>query len=195
VGSNGPETISRLREAAPEARILALTRENDEVGRDYLRGAGADACLPIWQLRDGLARAVKELLEPDAARRIVKTILCIEDDAEMIDLIRFILRRHSFRTVATLGGHKALDAVLRVKPDLVLLDLMMPDVSGWDVYREMKAHEDTKDIPIIVVTVIEPHWSKKRGLDPEDVEGYLVKPFLPRALVDQVSRTVGQAAG
>jgi response regulator RpfG family c-di-GMP phosphodiesterase len=72
---------------------------------------------------------------------------------------------------------------------------MMPDVSGWDVYREMKAHEDTKDIPIIVVTVIEPHWSKKRGLDPEDVEGYLVKPFLPRALVDQVSRTVGQAAG
>lgn len=86
-----------------------------------------------------------------------------------------------------------MDTIRRVNPDLVLLDLMMPDVSGWDVYQQLKTEEATKDIPVIVVTVLDPYWSRRRGLAPTDVDGYLVKPFLPDTLVSEVHRTLKES--
>jgi len=150
--------------------------------------------MPIWQVRDRLRPALKRVLEPDVQTRPARTVVCVEDDAEMIDLIRFILKRHGIEMVGALGGHQAHDTIRRTKPDLVLLDLMMPDVSGWEVYRQLRADEETKGIPVIVVTVLEQFWSEKRGLAPEDVDGYLVKPFMPRALVDEVVKTIERSA-
>ncbi len=85
-----------------------------------------------------------------------KHILCIEDEPEMIDLIRLILGRRGFDVTGAAGGKAGLLAVRKELPDLVLLDLMMPDMDGWEVYQQMKADESTRHIPVIVVTATGP---------------------------------------
>jgi CheY-like chemotaxis protein len=81
-----------------------------------------------------------------------KFILCIEDEPEMIDLIRLILERRGFNVQGAAGGVEGIKKVRELHPDLVLLDLMMPDMDGWEVYQQMKADESTRNIPVIVVT-------------------------------------------
>jgi DNA-binding response OmpR family regulator len=187
---DGVETVRKLKAAAPEAKIVALTMEEDEEYLDAVRSAGAGACICIWEVRQRLLPALRELLMPKAEGQARRTVVCVEDEVDVVDLIDYILARHDFKTVAALGGRTALDVIRRVKPDLVLLDLMMPDVTGWEVFRQLKADEETKDIPIIVVSVLGPRWSEKKGLDPTAVEGYVVKPFVPHELVQQINRTL-----
>jgi two-component system response regulator VicR len=81
-----------------------------------------------------------------------KTAVCIMNEPERIDLVRRILERKGFELVGAVGGREGLDTVRKLKPDLVLLDLMMPDMDGWEVYQQMKADEELKTIPAIVVT-------------------------------------------
>ena len=82
----------------------------------------------------------------------VKRIVCIEDETEMIDLIQLILGRRGFEVVGAPVGKEGLQLVRDMHPDLVLLDLMMPDMDGWEVYQQMKAEESTRNIPVIIVT-------------------------------------------
>ncbi len=78
--------------------------------------------------------------------KVAKRILCIEDEPEMIDLIRLILGRRGFEVIGAAGGNAGIKAVREQLPDLVLLDLMMPDMDGWEVYQQMKANESTRNI-------------------------------------------------
>ena len=68
-----------------------------------------------------------------------KKVVYIEDEPEMIDLVRLILGRKGFEVIGANGGIEGLDTVRRERPDLVLLDLMMPDMDGWEVYQQIKA--------------------------------------------------------
>jgi DNA-binding response OmpR family regulator len=127
-----------------------------------------------------------------------RRILCIEDEPEMIDLIRLILERKGFEVLGAVGGQEGLEAVRREKPDLVLLDLMMPDVDGWEVYRQMKADEELQHIPVVVVTAKAQSIDKVLGLHIAKVDDYVTKPFGPGDLVDSVERVLkkqGQASG
>ncbi len=73
-------------------------------------------------------------------------------------------------------------------PDLVLLDLMMPDMDGWEVYQQMKAEESTRNIPVIIVTAKAQNIDKVLGLHIAKVDDYIAKPFGPQELVDSVER-------
>jgi len=188
------ETIRTLRAVAPAAQIVALTMEEEEAYLDAVRSAGAGASICIWEVRQKLLPTLKKLLLPETREETRKTVVCVEDEVDVVDLIEYVLARHDFETVASLGGRTAIDVIRRVKPDVVLLDLMMPDVTGWEVYQQMKADAETKDIPIIVLSVLSPRWSEKKGLDPSAVEGYMVKPFAPHELVEEINRTLGMVA-
>ena len=120
-----------------------------------------------------------------------KMIVCIEDEPEMIDLIRLILRRASYDFVGALGGVEGLEAVRNHKPDLVLLDLMMPDVDGWEVYRQMKADDALKDTPVIVITAKAQSIDRVLGLHIAKVDDYITKPFGPQELLDSVAAILG----
>jgi DNA-binding response OmpR family regulator len=117
-----------------------------------------------------------------------RRVLCIEDEPEMIDLIRLILERKGFEVMGAVGGQEGLDTVRREKPDLVLLDLMMPDVDGWEVYRQMKADDELKSIPVVVVTAKAQSIDKVLGLHIAKVDDYVTKPFGPTDLLDSVDR-------
>ena len=78
-----------------------------------------------------------------------------------------------------------------LKPDLVLLDLMMPDMDGWEVYQKMKTDEDLKEIPVIVVTAKAQSIDKVLGLHIAKVEDYVTKPFGPQELLQAVNKVLG----
>ncbi|MCP4538070.1 MAG: response regulator transcription factor [Chloroflexi bacterium] len=120
-----------------------------------------------------------------------KKVVCIEDEPEMIDLVKLILGRKGFELTGAVGGREGLDAVRRIKPDLVLLDLMMPDMDGWEVYQQMKADEELKAIPVIVVTAKAQSIDKVLGLHIAKVDDYVTKPFGPQELLQSVERVLG----
>jgi DNA-binding response OmpR family regulator len=119
-----------------------------------------------------------------------KRILCIEDEAEMIDLMRLILSRKGYDVSGAAGGQEGLEKVRTEMPDLVLLDLMMPDMGGWEVYQQMKADEKMKDIPVIIVTAKAQSIDKVLGLYIAKVDDYIAKPFSPSELINSVEHVL-----
>ena len=119
-----------------------------------------------------------------------KKILCIEDEEAMIELLRLILERKGFDFCGANGGQEGLDIVREVMPDLILLDLMMPDVDGWAVYRQLKADDELNDIPVIVVTAKAQSIDKVLGLRIARVDDYITKPFATKDLLDSIYRAL-----
>lgn len=119
-----------------------------------------------------------------------KVVVCIEDEPEMIDLVKLILGRKGFELVGAVGGREGLETVRTLKPDLVLLDLMMPDMDGWEVYQQMKTDEELKSIPVIVVTAKAQSIDKVLGLHIAKVDDYVTKPFGPQELLQSVNKVL-----
>ena len=120
-----------------------------------------------------------------------RKVVCVEDEPEVIDLIRLILGRKGFDLSGAIGGQAGLDLIRTLKPDLVLLDLMMPDMDGWEVYRQLRADPDLKNIPVIVVTCRARSIDKFYGLHIAKVDDYVTKPFGPQELLRSVERVLG----
>jgi len=119
-----------------------------------------------------------------------KQVVYIEDEQEMIDLVRLILSRKGYDVIGANGGREGLDLVRQIRPQLVLLDLMMPDMDGWDVYQQIRAEEATRNIPVIVITAKAQSIDKVLGLHIAKVDAYISKPFSPSDLVESVERVL-----
>ncbi|RMG99425.1 MAG: response regulator [Chloroflexi bacterium] len=120
----------------------------------------------------------------------LKKVVCIEDELEMIELVKLILGRNKFEVIGAVGGQEGLNKIAEVKPDLVLLDLMMPEMDGWEVYQKMKASEEMRDIPVIVVTAKAQSIDRVLGLHIARVDDYITKPFGPQELLESVERVI-----
>lgn len=117
-------------------------------------------------------------------------IVCIEDDPEMIELVKLILNRRGYEVIGAMGGREGLEMIETIRPDLVLLDLMMPDMDGWEVYQQMKASDAMRNIPVIVVTAKAQSIDKVLGLHIAKVNDYITKPFGPSELLSSVLRVL-----
>jgi two-component system, OmpR family, response regulator VicR len=122
-----------------------------------------------------------------------KRVVCIEDEPEMIDLVRLILGRKGFEVIGANGGIEGLDTVRRERPDLILLDLMMPDMDGWEVYQQIKADASLRGIPVVVVTAKAQSIDKVLGLHIAKVDDYITKPFGPQELLESVEKILGMS--
>ena len=126
----------------------------------------------------------------------ISRVIYIEDDPEMIDLVSLILNKRGFEVHGANGGKQGLEDVLRDPPDLILLDLMMPDMDGWDVYQQLKNHDTTKNIPVIVITAKAQAIDRVLGLHIAKVDDYVCKPFRPQELIDSIEHVLhAQDAG
>lgn len=119
-----------------------------------------------------------------------RQIIYIEDDPEMIDLVRLILARKNFEFLSASGGREGLELIQQHLPDLILLDLMMPDMDGWEVYHQIKADEQTKNIPVIVITAKAQNIDKVLGLHIARVDDYISKPFSPKELITSIEKVL-----
>jgi len=119
-----------------------------------------------------------------------RRVIYIEDDQEMIDLVRLILSRKGYEVIGANSGREGLDLIRKIIPDLILLDLMMPEMDGWEVYQQVKADESTRAIPVIVITAKAQSIDKVLGLHIAKVEDYIAKPFSPQDLLDSVAKVL-----
>jgi two-component system response regulator VicR len=119
-----------------------------------------------------------------------RRILCIEDEPETVELIRLILERRGFTVVQASSGEAGLQALRESRPDLVLLDLMTPDMDGWDVYQQIKSDTATSEIPVMIVTARAQNIDRVIGRQMAKVDDYIVKPFNPKRLLDGVERAL-----
>jgi DNA-binding response OmpR family regulator len=110
------------------------------------------------------------------------TILIIEDDANTAALITLYCEREGFRTLTATDGRSGLDWAGKERPDLIILDLMLPEIDGWEVCRRIR---QTSDVPIIMLTARGDEIDRVSGLS-LGADDYVVKPFSPRELVERV---------
>jgi DNA-binding response OmpR family regulator len=115
-----------------------------------------------------------------------KKIVYIEDDLEMTYLIKMILERKGYEIISTNDGMEGFEVIEREKPDLVLLDLMMPNIDGWDIYHQLKSNENTNQIPAIVISAKAQPIDKVLGIQIAKVNNYISKPFKPQELLESI---------
>jgi DNA-binding response OmpR family regulator len=109
-------------------------------------------------------------------------ILIVEDDKKTASLVSLYLEREGFKTISAYDGQQALDLAKRHHPSFVILDLMLPNVDGWEVCRELRR---TGNIPILILTAREEEMDRVLGLS-LGADDYVVKPFSPRELMARV---------
>jgi two-component system phosphate regulon response regulator PhoB len=112
-------------------------------------------------------------------------ILIVEDEAPQAEMLRYNLEKEGFRVVVALSGEDALSRVELEVPDLVVVDWMLPDRSGIDVCRRLRARTETKRLPIIMLTARGEEGDRILGLD-AGADDYVVKPYSPREMVARV---------
>jgi len=114
-----------------------------------------------------------------------ETILVVDDDPNIVELARMYLEREGFRVQAAGDGAKALEMIARQPPALLVLDLMLPKVDGWEVCRRVRAGKAAPDLPIVMLTARDDDVDKIVGLE-LGADDYVTKPFNPRELVARV---------
>jgi DNA-binding response OmpR family regulator len=104
-------------------------------------------------------------------------ILYIEDELPMLEIARLALKISGYELSVATSGQQGLTMIRQRKPDVLLLDLMMRDLNGWDIYREIKSDARLVDIPVIVVTAKGPERHRRLIDDLPPVDEYITKPF------------------
>ena len=114
-----------------------------------------------------------------------KTVLIVDDEAAIRDMLRVALEMANFRCIEAKNAYEAQVSIVDDLPDLVLLDLMMPEVTGIELLRRWRRNPDTKRIPVIMLTAKAEEESMVKGLD-AGADDYISKPFSPRELVARI---------
>jgi two-component system response regulator VicR len=115
-------------------------------------------------------------------------IMVVDDEPDVVDLVKLVLESDGFDVVTAYGGKEALDKIGQEMPDLVLLDIMMPQMDGWEVYSRIRASPRTKDTPVAMLTAKSQSIDKMIGLHVVKVDDYITKPFGRSELLERVKR-------
>jgi len=114
-----------------------------------------------------------------------KKILIADDEEHIRNIIRFSLESDGYEVVMAADGEEAIEIAKGEKPDLIVLDIMMPKKDGYEVFHELKAREDTKEIPVIILTVKSEYVYKKISFS-VGAEEHIVKPFSLQDLKERI---------
>ncbi len=123
---------------------------------------------------------------------MIAHILIVDDDKAQLELLRYNLEKQGFTTCAAENGRDAIHMVEEEHPDLVVLDWMMPEVSGIDVCYELRQRSETKMLPILMLSARGEEADLTKGLD-SGADDYIVKPFSPRELVSRAKALLRRA--
>src|SRR6185369_2607955 len=116
-----------------------------------------------------------------------KKILVVDDDVELIELVCFNLRKAGYAIGTAFNGVDALRKARSIRPDLILLDLMLPELDGFAVCEILRRDAATASVPILMLTALSSELSRLSGLD-SGANDYMAKPFSPKLLVARVER-------
>jgi len=124
----------------------------------------------------------------------MKTVLIVDDEKDIVQLIRYNLEREGFKVESALDGDEALKKAGEVKPDLILLDIMLPAKDGYEVIKSLNQNEKTARIPVIFLTAKSAEFDEVLGLE-LGADDYIVKPISPRKLISRIRAVMRRAEG
>ena len=114
-----------------------------------------------------------------------RTILIVDDEEDVLDLLQLVFETSGFVVRRASTGKSAVSSAWEQPPDVVLLDVMMPEMDGWQVLRTLKGDERTRNVPVVMLSARAERRDKMIGLQ-EGAEGYIAKPFSPAEVVREV---------
>ncbi len=116
-----------------------------------------------------------------------KKIVVVEDDEDFVALVCMILVNGEAELIAATNGARGLEAIRQHHPDLIILDLMLPDMHGWEVYMRLRSEAETQETPVIILTSQGTRHDRNFSLQVARVHDYLMKPCLPSQLRQSVA--------
>jgi two-component system alkaline phosphatase synthesis response regulator PhoP len=119
-------------------------------------------------------------------------ILVVDDEIYIVHILDFSLGMEGYEVVTALDGEEALEKARETKPDLIVLDIMMPKMDGYETCKALKADDRTKNIPVILLSAKGRNVDMQTGYD-VGADEYITKPFSPRKLVDRINAMLGQS--
>ena len=124
----------------------------------------------------------------------MQRILVVDDDKQIVRLVQSYLEQAGYQVVAVHDGESALHAIRRERPDLVILDLMLPDLDGWEITRVVRSDKNLAGLPVVMLTARVEDTDKIVGLE-LGADDYITKPFNPREVVARVRALLRRASG
>ena len=131
-------------------------------------------------------------MSAEAGPARTQVILAADDDEDILELVAFRLERSGYTVVRAHDGEQALQVARETLPDLIVLDVMMPKMDGYEVTRALRADEATRRIPVILLTARVQDGDVQRGFD-AGADDYVRKPFSPQELRSRVQAILGRA--
>ena len=122
-------------------------------------------------------------MPPDASGRSI--ILAVDDEEDILGLVKMVLEEAGYTVITALSGHQALQTLYHTKPDLILLDIMMPELDGMELIKILKIMDFSAMIPIAMLTA-KTDFSDRMAAIQENAVDYICKPFTPPELVKRV---------
>ena len=116
-----------------------------------------------------------------------KKILVIDDETDIAETVKFLLELRNYEVITAEDGYKGINKAQETSPDLVLLDIIMPNLDGYDTCKRLKSNEKTNNIPIIMFTAKGESDSVEKAIN-AGATGYIVKPFNPTVLLDKIKQ-------
>ncbi len=118
-------------------------------------------------------------------------ILVVDDEIYIVHILDFSLGMEGYEVITALDGEQALEKLKSERPDLIVLDIMMPKLDGYEVCKAIKSDPDTRHIPVILLSAKGRNVDQKLGFD-VGADDYITKPFSPRKLVERINQLLGQ---
>lgn len=126
-----------------------------------------------------------------AITQIKKTILIIDDEVSLLQILAARLKYAGYDVITAHNGSEGLNKAQVVSPNLILLDIMMPDMDGYSVLLQLKKNRKTRSAPVVMLTSVSESDAIDRAVNMGAVD-YIVKPFTPAVLLDKVSRVISR---
>ena len=117
-------------------------------------------------------------------------ILVVDDEIYIVHILDFSLGMEGYEVVTALDGEQAIERAHAEKPDLIVLDIMMPKLDGYETCKRLKADAETKDVPVILLSAKGRNVDQKVGFE-VGADDYITKPFSPRKLVERINAILG----
>ena len=115
-----------------------------------------------------------------------KKIMIVDDEVDVVETVKLILESDGYETIYAYNGMECLEKLEKERPDLILLDIMMTPMNGWDVLRKIKSNENLNSIPISMLTVVPLTAESFKNEKLEKIENYIIKPFSKKGLLKKV---------
>ncbi len=116
-----------------------------------------------------------------------KKILVIEDDSDIADLVKLVLETDKFEVREVLEPEAAMDTIKEYRPDAILLDICMPKLDGWAVFKQIRRCDEFKDVPIAILSGKSQQLDQMVGLHIMNADAYIAKPFGKQELIDKTN--------